>query len=333
MRQLLHRIISRYKTALNSRCSRTSQRQMFLVYTFLLSIILFTCVINLLSLSGPTFPFIRYLISALIVVNIVGGALYYFRKITLYTAFATLILSSFAETAIEMVVLSYHISDYGMMLIMGNVSLLVIAATLPIVAYARRLPYIVGMLSMLTYVVCTLISRSNALFNFMIIFVFIFAFISVFGEMIVRNYLASEQENRSLKHNEETMLSFLRMSREEMNSFIRLSKDNGLDMYQTEQLIEALNPQTKQRLMNTLYRYTLEKQSDTDRMKAALPELTDSEIEICRLIYQDKKLSEMSRILSKTPSNITCQRTNIRAKLHLSKTDSLKEAIDNRINH
>lgn len=331
IRDLPRRILKRYKAAIRHRTSRTSERQMFLVYTFLWGIIIFTCIINLLSLSGPTLPFIRYLISALILTNCVAAALYYFRKMGLEAAFATLILSSFTETAIEMIVMSFDVSSYGMMLIMGNVSLLVIASTLPIVAYAKRLPYIVGMLSMLTYIACTLITGSTTLLNFMVIFVFIFAFISIFGEMIVHNYLESERENSSLKHNEEAMLSFFRMNRDEMTGFIKLSKDKGLDMYQTEQLIEALSPETKERLMNTLNYYNIEKQSEDYLIKAALPELTESELKICRLIYQGKKLGEMSEILGKSASNITCQRANIRAKLGLAKEDSLKEAIEKRV--
>jgi transcriptional regulator len=56
------------------------------------------------------------------------------------------------------------------------------------------------------------------------------------------------------------------------------------------------------------------------------PELTPSEIEICRLVILGKGLKEVCRELSKVESNITSQRRHIRIKLGLQPSDNLKKS-------
>lgn len=317
--------------AMTSNRSSISERQMFIVYFCSLCTILFVCAINLAYISGPSIQAFRYAIGAVFLINCITALLFFTHKLKLKTAFATLILTSFFETSLEMIALAFYPSEYGMMLLMGNVALLIIIAILPIIAYARGLPYIIGGLSILTYIACVIITKDYAMLNFMLIYIFIFLFTSIFGEMIIHNYLKSERENSNMKRNEKAVLDFFNMDKEEMISFIRLSQAKGLNMQQTEQLLDSIGNDTKERLMNTLQAYLLEKESNIQRLKEAFPELSDSETDICRLIIQGKKLGEMSRLLSKSPSNITCQRTNIRAKLKLEKEDNLKEAIEARL--
>lgn len=51
---------------------------------------------------------------------------------------------------------------------------------------------------------------------------------------------------------------------------------------------------------------------ERNNLASIFPELSPSEIEICRLIIMGKSLNEVCDILHKSESNITCQRSNIR---------------------
>ena len=331
IRDICAHIRRRYNAYVSSRYTTIAGKQKFHVYFFTLLTAISICLVNLLDISGPGRPVIQYMVAAVLVVNILSAILYFTRKMPLNTAFYILILTSLVETIAEMIVLSFSPTTYGLMLIIGNIALLIVLSVLPVIAYTSGLTYIVGGLSIATYITCALITGSKPLLSFMFIYIAIFLFISAFGEMIVRQYLRSEKENRQMASNEKAMLEFFNMDKDELTTFIRLSKAKGLDMHETEQLLDSIGHGTKERLMNTLSHYLLEKESDRDRLIHALPELTDSEIDICRLIVQGKKLGEMSRLLGKSPSNITCQRSNIRAKLKLSKEESLSEAISARL--
>lgn len=62
-------------------------------------------------------------------------------------------------------------------------------------------------------------------------------------------------------------------------------------------------------------------------LRTVFPELSPSELSICRLIVQDKTVSQISEILHRSSGNITSQRSNIRSKLKLEKNDNLKEVL------
>ena len=68
-----------------------------------------------------------------------------------------------------------------------------------------------------------------------------------------------------------------------------------------------------------------------DKLGKYIPEFTPSEIEIAKLIAEGKKIGEITEILNKKKSNITCQRTKMRVKLNLSKEDNLRDAILKRV--
>ena len=62
-------------------------------------------------------------------------------------------------------------------------------------------------------------------------------------------------------------------------------------------------------------------------LSEVFPELTPSEIEICRLVILGKTLKEVCEILGKSESNITCQRSNIRKKIGLKPSDNLRQVL------
>jgi DNA-binding NarL/FixJ family response regulator len=66
-------------------------------------------------------------------------------------------------------------------------------------------------------------------------------------------------------------------------------------------------------------------------LERVFPELSSSEREICYLILQNKKLSEIGILLNKTESNITTQRGNIRKKLGMNPSDNLQKVLEKRI--
>lgn len=57
-------------------------------------------------------------------------------------------------------------------------------------------------------------------------------------------------------------------------------------------------------------------------------DLTNSEIQICKLVLQDKSLKEICILLDKTESNITSQRSHIRKKLNMDRKDDLKRTLE-----
>ena len=66
-------------------------------------------------------------------------------------------------------------------------------------------------------------------------------------------------------------------------------------------------------------------------MKELCPELTKSEIEICKLVLQGKSLKEMCDVLGKTETNVCSQRSHIRKKLNMMPKEDLRSTLEIRM--
>lgn len=92
-----------------------------------------------------------------------------------------------------------------------------------------------------------------------------------------------------------------------------------------------MDEKKQQNIINNIQNYLNERNTQLNDIKKALPELTPSEIEICRLILQGKKLGEICSILNKSESNINSQRAHIRKKLNMHPSENLLAVLKKRM--
>lgn len=99
----------------------------------------------------------------------------------------------------------------------------------------------------------------------------------------------------------------------------------------TNSLLDIIGEQSKENLFTALAAHQKKEKSKLDTIRRIYPYLSPSELNICRLILQDKTVSQICELLHRSSGNITSQRANIRAKLGLKKSDNLKEALQERM--
>jgi hypothetical protein len=101
--------------------------------------------------------------------------------------------------------------------------------------------------------------------------------------------------------------------------------------YKTEHLLELLGKEARHNIIDNVRELLMKKDTEQEYIAQNFPELTPSETKICQLILQDKKLTEICRLLNKSESNINTQRAHIRKKLDLKPTDNLQQALEERM--
>ena len=71
------------------------------------------------------------------------------------------------------------------------------------------------------------------------------------------------------------------------------------------------------------------READADRsaLRRIFPEFSETQLSIAQLIIQGKRTSEICRLLDKSESNITAQRTHIRTKMGLRSEENLRESL------
>ena len=96
-------------------------------------------------------------------------------------------------------------------------------------------------------------------------------------------------------------------------------------------LLDVVGEKTRKTLFMALHAHLKEEKSRLEIIRKIYPELSPSELSICRLILQDKTVSQICEELHRSSGNITSQRANIRAKFKLKKGDNLKEYLQERM--
>lgn len=285
---------------------------------------------NLIGISGPQKEFNLVVNSGYILVIVLLFAGYLFRRIALsFTLFGIIMVTQIATT-VEMINCAYNPNEYHLMLIVGNTVLLAVNILFSLIAYLEYTPYVLGVLSMGTYIACTKITGNGALGNFFVIFFVIFAVICFLGSRLVHNMRSLDKENTSLKKDEEEFFDMLGQEKEQVKAYFELAAERH-DFDKTKTLLDMAGEDMRRNIIANVKEYILMHEAGMLEMETLFPELSAAEREVCLLILQGKTLKDICSILGKKESNITSTRTHIRRKLNLQPSDNLRKVLQERV--
>lgn len=287
--------------------------QRILVLAFESLMILVSVPLNILGLSGPA-NFDFFVLNTLQYVCLLAIlTLFWLKVLNLNHTLAFVLLMKQCYLATEMVFCSTQASQHDIVIIMGDLFLSFGIVVLAQVANYKRLPFALMALSALPFIACVFISSNPGLLNFLPLILLASMLVPVLGYILVNNFKHLEADNMKVRQTERTILDALGIDEEAAMQFVK--NKNKPDRFQ---LLSLCNEPTRQRIVNEALAIHADQKYGRDRLAQRFPQLTPSEIEICRLILQGKRLNEICLILGKEKSNITSQRSHIRSKLNIT---------------
>lgn len=304
------------------------QRLLLMLFCYLPTIVyLLVCIMDL---AGPDDVFFDYTHGVFLAVISIFSILFFRDKADTVTCLNAFTITGQSLVSLEMLYIAASPTIDNEMLIMANVVLLALNAMISMAAYLKWTTVALAAATSLTYLFCAFISQSLSLWGFAIVFIIAFSSLGTIGLLMAKNYERLASENRQLKKSEEELLSIMILKKEDIVACISLAADKHSDT-ESYRLIEQLDKKTRRNLLNNIGTYLQARNYDQTNVSSAFPELSESEKEICSLVLQNKKLTEICTILDKTESNISTQRANIRKKLGLTHEDNLKECLQARM--
>ena len=99
------------------------------------------------------------------------------------------------------------------------------------------------------------------------------------------------------------LLKRLQMKKEELFAFAELLSENNPEE-KTSSLLNIIGEQSKENLFTALAAYQKKEKSKLDTIRRIYPNLSPSELNICRLILQDKTVSQICELLHRSSQNI-----------------------------
>lgn len=308
---------------------------------------------NFLGITAPSAPFFNYTHTLCLVAAVVVFLLFFYKKISVGTCLAAFTVIGQSILSVEMIYCALQSSAYYNFLIIANTVLLALNTMVSVAAYLRKNTIFLSCATIGIYVVCALLADSEILKSFIVVFSIAFCFVCLAGVIVAtttnklernnhrlekyKDKLSKdkdklERSNRHFRKEEVEMLHLLRLKKNEVKAFLSLaSKQYDYDGMRV--LFERLSPKSQHNLVSNVEAYIKTRATDLETIEKAFPLFTPSERDICRLILQGKKLSDICMSLNKNESNINSQRANMRRKLGLLSTDNLQQQLQHRLDN
>lgn len=279
---------------------------------------------------APPYPVFRTMNVALGITAMLLLLLFLWDKLRLRHTFCLLLLATQIEISLGMIACALSNIEYQRLLIMSNNVLATMCIMISVCAYLYKLSVVLSVLSLTAYIACAEITHGPFLSQYLFLNITLLFLASMLGYLLFHNVKKLQRENKMLKDEEQKILQTLQINRKELYALVDLvSKDRSEQ--ETQQLLDSVGEKAKENLLKTAHNHIREENSQLSLIKKAFPELSATEQTICRLILQDKTVTEICNILYKSSGNITCHRAHIRAKLKLEKEDNLKEKLKERL--
>lgn len=219
----------------------------------------------------------------------------------------------FVEIAIKLSSESlYQAFVYGVQSphVLGNFNIILILAVVALSVRLRRLAMVI--VSLLTIDLAVVCSLGSFAFNVRILRIFFIGYLFIFFVLFYNSKFIAKGLRQPMH-----------IKSEEKKALEMLASLNDEEKTKASSLIDRLTPESKERIRRNVSDHFKNEEIEQLMFAQLCPTLTKSEIDICKLILQGKTLKDICRILGKTESNITSQRSHIRKKLNMDKTEDL----------
>lgn len=267
-----------------------------------------------------------------LVLTLVLVALYFGNRISIRAVSNILYILLQAEISSQMISLCTQSTGAISALLIQDSFLSLLLIMISIVANLKYCPAVISGISIVTYFVCLFLSREPALPTFLPIYLVVLVGVIIYDTLAMRGAQFLEAENLNLKEELTDFMRITGLTVEDIREIMQLSEGSANKTEKTRILLNSMDARVRENIVGGVLAVKAQNDSSREQLLTVFPELTPSQISIAQLILQDKKLTEICRILGKTENNVSAQRSKIRSVLGLAPETQLKDALEERLN-
>lgn len=259
--------------------------------------------------------------------------LFIYKKISLLHTFTLygIVMQTF-QTA-KILYISATMPPGGTYLIIFNSFISMLVILFLVMGYMHTLPFYLTMASLATSIAAHVIRPGAIQVQFIMFFFFVEIISCTLGFMMWRAMHDVEKENQDFREEEDDILKAFNMTHEELMAYIAMSKTANQSKKDVNEFFEHLDERTERNIIKAVRQRETEVQMRNVELAEALPMLSPTEIDVCRLVLQGKTKKEIATITGKTTNNVSAVRIHIRKKLGLTTEQDLQEELKKRVSH
>lgn len=267
-----------------------------------------------------------------LVLTLVLVALYFGKQLSIRSVSNILYILLQVEISSQMISLCTQSSGAISALLIQESFLSLLLIMISIVANLKYCPAVISGISIVTYFVCLFLSREPALLTFLPVYLVVLVGVIIYDTLAMRGAQFLEAENLNLKEELTDFMRITGLTVEDIREIMQLSEGSANKTEKTRNLLNSMDARVRENIVGGVLAVKAQNDSSREQLLTVFPELTPSQISIAQLILQDKKLTEICRILGKTENNVSAQRSKIRSVLGLAPETQLKDALEERLN-
>lgn len=283
------------------------------------------------ELFGPS-PLWTKIVHLIVFISVLSiNLLFMYGHMRLHTALSMVLLASEFSLLSGFVASVLPLESLSITRAMTDLTMMLVLGICAVHAYLRYMSLVVCVLAISTYVTVLQYTANEFLSNYFPFYLFLAITGVALGYVMVRNVNSLSKENQTLHQRSERMEATLDLSSEQLTALMELSGEQAPAPVRQADLFDRLGPKAKLRLFERVSEVIESRRTQMDTLQLVFPELSKTELSICRLVIQDKRLGEICMLLGKTKGNVTCHRSHIRSKLGLSPDDDLRDKLLERL--
>lgn len=315
-------------TELHSVSETTRQRAITLIIG--IAMVAIFVPMHFFGLVGAQDMFLKLISLTMLLTALTVGALFFLGKIGAgkALAYAGPIVSVTQSAA--MLYIAVYMPDAVHYIIFNSLIILVCVLFMSI-CFLNKAAIFAAMCNILTMTGSWIIVRSEILLQFVLLIDGINIFIPLMFILIYKNMQQLQDENSAMRKIEAELLNIFRFNRKELEAYIKICGDKKPKDKDYDRFFNMLDQRTQRNIINAVTHKLATEQSIKTDLRQLFPTLTETELEVTRLILEKKQLSEICAITDKTESNICATRSHIRKKMGLSSSDNLYDALVDKI--
>lgn len=284
---------------------------------------------------GYDIPFLRFISLAIWLSYLVILWLFFSRRLNLEKSFFTLALCFQTLTSLRIVYLAASATPdmlplYHELVIL-NEAMSFTCFLITCMGMVRNAPTVVFALLLSAQAVGYVINPAVVISQFVLLF-FLVMF-CVWGYAITMRIFFNDATRviNDYKQLQDSILDMFNMSKTEMVSLLQLCRTTGNVQEFDQKVVGKLTEQTRRNLVKLGQYLSNQKQEKLDNLGDRLPQLTPTELDVCRLVVKGLSQKEIAIAMNKSQSNIGTVRGNIRRKLELDTNEELREELIRRL--
>lgn len=286
---------------------------------------------DLLELSGSFDIFYKFTNSILLLLILLWSTCYIVKKMSILRTVSLLSSTTQVLISIDTVYCAFTPAvPHTQMVIFVNILILTANTMFSVATYQGITILTNVVISIVTFFVCMLFTNGHDFQQYAVMVLLVFAYIGILGLHIARISEQLQDENETIKQEEEELMHVLRLNKEQLKLYIELAKKEQSED-ETLLILNKFSEKTQKYVVDNVMKYVKAQATTSKQIEESFPELSSSERDIVQLILRGYKLGSICTMLNKSESNINTQRANIRRKLRLQSADNLNDALQKRM--